>query len=342
MHTSVGADSAQQHLSTTTACYSIPFPNSGFEEGEAEWTIAKGRGDCRVIAVEFPDSRQALQVKATTDTNGARIDGPLVPCAEKGIIEFYGSIRSVSGRALGLWVYHLDADGNVLPGEFWECIESQDGVWHRHTLLGAITPHPRAAFLKVTIIAYPPAGEVVEAYFDDFAFSVPSMRIPPLPRQYKMRPDDREQLTPADVVGPDGIVYPNWTQVGVQGGIPDVPVALRLADMGAKPGTDISGLLNEACRKVGAQGGGAIEIGGGIYHLDNPVTIRDSGVVIRGAGRHQTHLLFRYSLAHPQPTGPATSSGQCLHLPRRHGRARVPVDRRRPARRYDAVRGDRP
>ncbi len=127
----------------------IPFPNSGFEEGEAGWTIARGRGDCRVIDVGFSDGRLALQIKATAETKGARVDGPMVPCTGKGLIEFHGSVRSVSGRALGLWVYQFDAEQERLPEALWLCIESQDGVWHRRALLGAITPHPRAAFLKV-------------------------------------------------------------------------------------------------------------------------------------------------------------------------------------------------
>ena len=264
----------------------IAFSNSGFEDGMAGWTIEAARGgDIRVIDVDFPGSKRALQIKATSERNGARVDGPLVPCAGKGLIEFYGSVRSVSGRSLGLWGYHIDADGNVLPEQFWTCIESQDGVWHRHQLLGVITPHPRAAFLQVTLIAYPTGSEVVEAYVDDFEFVVPPMRIPPWPSQYKIRPEERARLTPADVVGPDGIVYPNWTKVGVQGGIPDVPVAIRLADAGAKPGTDISGLLEDVCRKVGEKGGGAILIDEGTYYLDHPVYIRHNGVVIRGSGR---------------------------------------------------------
>ena len=42
----------------------------------------------------------------------------------------------------------------------------------------------------------------------------------PWPRQYKIKPDQKARLTAADVVGPDGIVYPNWTRCGVQGKIP--------------------------------------------------------------------------------------------------------------------------
>ena len=42
------------------------------------------------------------------------------------------------------------------------------------------------------------------------------------PSQYTISPWETAKLTPADVVGPDGIVYPDFTGVGVTGGIPDI------------------------------------------------------------------------------------------------------------------------
>jgi hypothetical protein len=45
------------------------------------------------------------------------------------------------------------------------------------------------------------------------------------PSQYKIAPWDSARLTPADVVGPDGLVYPDWTGVGVEGGVPDINAA---------------------------------------------------------------------------------------------------------------------
>ncbi len=289
----------------------IPFPNAGFEDGMAGWTVEVARGgDIRIVDVAFSDSRRALQIKATSERDGARVDGPLVPCKGIELLELYGSVRSVRGRSLGLWGYHIDADRNVLPGEFWTCLEAEDGVWHRHGLLGVITPHPRAAFIQITLIAYPKGEEVVECYVDDFRLVKPAMRIPPLPSRYKLRPGDR--LTAADVRGPDGLVYPDWTRAGVQGGIPDLPVALRLADLGATPGTDISPLLEAACRQAGAKGGGAVLLGEGTYHLDRPVTIQDSRVVIRGAGRDKTFILFRYSKVRADAPPPERDIGSVL------------------------------
>ncbi len=123
--------------------------------------------------------------------------------------------------------------------------------------------------------------------------------VPPWASQYKLRPEDRAKLTAADVAGPDGIVYPNWSHVGVEGGIPQVKAVLELAALGAKPETDISELLQRATEQVGNKGGGAIQIGRGTFYLDKPVIIRHSKVVIRGAGRDATKLIFRFSIADP-------------------------------------------
>ena len=56
----------------------------------------------------------------------------------------------------------------------------------------------------------------------------------PWERQYKIKPNEKARLTAADVIGPDGIVYPNWTKCGVQGGIPKVKAVVSIEDFGAK------------------------------------------------------------------------------------------------------------
>ena len=50
------------------------------------------------------------------------------------------------------------------------------------------------------------------------------------------------------VAGPDGIVYPNWTRVGVQGGIPHVPTVVKVDSFGASPGSgkDVADALEKA------------------------------------------------------------------------------------------------
>ena len=121
---------------------------------------------------------------------------------------------------------------------------------------------------------------------------------PPWEGQYKIKPHEKARLTPADVVGPDGIVYPNWTKCGVQGGIPDAKVAVKIEEFGGKANdnSDDSTALAAACRAVGDKGGGAVVLQAGTYYLDWPVTVRHDKVVIRGTGRDKTRLIFRYKI----------------------------------------------
>jgi hypothetical protein len=57
---------------------------------------------------------------------------------------------------------------------------------------------------------------------------------PPWEGQYKIQPHEKDRLTAADVVGPDGLVYPNWTRCGVQGGIPSVKAFASIEKFGGK------------------------------------------------------------------------------------------------------------
>ncbi len=121
---------------------------------------------------------------------------------------------------------------------------------------------------------------------------------PPWPGQYKLRGEDQDRLTAADVAGPDGIVYPNWQRCGVEGGIPAVEVVTSIEEHGgrADDDQDDSQALRTACEAAGRLGGGAVQLGAGVYYLDRPVTVRHDGVVIRGRGADATRIVFRYSV----------------------------------------------
>jgi hypothetical protein len=120
----------------------------------------------------------------------------------------------------------------------------------------------------------------------------------PWERQYKIKPNEKARLTAADVIGPDGIVYPNWTKCGVQGGIPEVKAAVSIEDFGAKANDQIddSEALALSCLAAGKMGGGAVLLGEGTYYLDRMVTVHHDNVVIRGKGPDKTNLIIRYSI----------------------------------------------
>ena len=107
---------------------------------------------------------------------------------------------------------------------------------------------------------------------------------PPWAPAYKIKPTETYRLTDADVVGPDGIVYPDWRYAGVPGGIPEVRERARIEEFGgrADDGRDDSQALQAGARFVARKGGGALVLGRGVYHLDRPVIIQDDEVVLKG------------------------------------------------------------
>ena len=149
-------------------------------------------------------------------------------------------------------------------------------------------PTPNTALLRIT------ATVLAALLCTELSAGEPE---PPWPPTYKIRPEEKHRLTAADVVGPDGIVYPDWRHAGVPGGIPNVPQRARIEDFGGKADDDADDAeaLERAAAAVGKAGGGALVLGKGTYHLDRPVVITDSGVVLRGQGAEATRLVFRYA-----------------------------------------------
>ncbi len=295
----------------------IPFPNGSFEQGEACWFFSRERGLQTRATAEFTKTPPgALRIFADNDKGiMARVDSPFVAVKGPGNVEFHFEACGFAGRHLSTTVRQYDVDKNYLPGlDSWTECGDTGGKWVEGMI--DVLLDEKTAYVQVRFLPLPAQGEVIDVFFDDFRIEVAPMPIPPWKGQYKLKPTDK--LTAADVLGPDGIVYPNWKNVGVQGGIPDVPVAVKLADLGAKPETDIADLLDKACREAGAKGGGAILIGEGTYFLSRPITIKQSGVVIRGAGKDKTKLVYNSPAGQPgtdvgfywpkdgEPAGPDT------------------------------------
>lgn len=110
------------------------------------------------------------------------------------------------------------------------------------------------------------------------------------------RDHTRETITAADWVGPDGIIYPNWTWAGVHTGEPgkrvrgipsrtdifaDIPAELA----GKENGEVFTERMVTLLRECGEAGGGVVRLPAGTFTLTRPVVIPHDRVVIRGAGR---------------------------------------------------------
>ncbi len=124
--------------------------------------------------------------------------------------------------------------------------------------------------------------------------------------QYKIRPWETSKLTDADVVGPDGIVYPNLTGVGIPGGIPAInpaspPAGYTLynvtsATYGAD-GTDdinddqaVADALADALANAASGGKSILYFPAGTYYLTAPLIINKNNVVVAGDSKTTTIL----------------------------------------------------
>jgi hypothetical protein len=107
-----------------------------------------------------------------------------------------------------------------------------------------------------------------------------------------------DPLTAADWVGPDGIIYPDWTWAGIhlgqsameQRGIPNrttiaASISAKLA--GPAQGEAFTTALERTIAQVGAAGGGVIQLPAGTFDLVRPLVIPYHRIVLRGAGRGQ-------------------------------------------------------
>ncbi len=161
-----------------------------------------------------------------------------------------------------------------------------------------------------------PADWDLRGYLDKIYFGpiLNEYDSPPWEGTYKIRAHETERLTAADIVGPDGIAYPNWTNVGIPGGIPERKVTHNATDYGAKPGDTIDDApaLQDAINAIEAEGGGVLFIPEGTYYLDRPITVTADNMVLRGAGSEKTHLLSRFSMRGLNPELRGFNSGDSI------------------------------
>lgn len=111
----------------------------------------------------------------------------------------------------------------------------------------------------------------------------------------------------ADIPGPDGIDYPDFTRAGIAGGIPDVAVVIDATLVGATPddGKDDSAGIQAAIFAAAAKGGGAVLLPAGQYHIDRTIVIDHDNVVIRGEDGERTILRPRFEGAALESPTPA-------------------------------------
>lgn len=287
----------------------LTWPNAGFEDGLTGWSVQDAM--CSLSEEQAAEGQRSLKVVDASTQDGSNTLGPVIPVTGGQVYLIKLQVYPVSGSGLGLYTRVLDRDGKILGDVLLQGAPyAPAGKWLTAQIMVG-TP-PEAAAIQFWHHTYSHA--VVTAYVDDFAIApmLPGQR--PWPAQYKLRAGDRDKLTAADVVGPDGLVYPDWRQAGVPGGIPTVPVRVRAEECGAVPDDDRDDTpaIQAALDRAGEQGGGAVLLGPGVYQLDERLVIRRDGVVLRGSGRDRTRLMFRYDLG-PEGLRWAAPKGDALY-----------------------------
>lgn len=284
----------------------ITIPNGGFEEGLSGWSVNETEPISTVG--EAPDSPgcHALRILDESTSRGSWIVSEKVTCAGPAVVDIRGRLFPVSGSGLGIYVRQYASDGKCISGESHIAgLGGSEKKWLDFSRRVYLLDHTVA--MDLLIHSY--SAATVEAWLDDLHFvRVATVAQPPWEGQYRIRPDETARLTEADVVGPDGIVYPDWTRCGLPDGIPTVTERIELSSFGGVPDDDRddADALDRAVRRAAAMGGACVVLSAGTYHLDRPVTVRGDGVVIRGAGMDSTRIVFRYAL----PAG-----GICFYTP---------------------------
>lgn len=129
------------------------------------------------------------------------------------------------------------------------------------------------------------------------------------PSQYNIRPAETARLTAADVVGPDGIVYPDFTGVGVTGGVPDVNNSgiratytvynvLNYGANGSDTGNDSAAVASAATAArnfldANAANKAILYFPSGTYYLTDPIVFTQSNIVIDGNGPASTFIKLK-------------------------------------------------
>jgi len=272
---------------------------SGFEKGLEGWTVLNGAEMVSVCEEDAASGSKSLQIIDESETKGATVVSDFIP-AKKGLYRLSWKMKFMKGYGPGVQIEFFDSGKNSIGTSSmgFSSKPKSETEWFPFSLDGNSWKES-TAYVRVKIGSW---GSQVNCFRADDVIleALPSEPIPPPWKpQYKIKPDETAKLTPADVVGPDGVVYPNWTRAGVQGGIPDLKEAriAKLEDFGGRPDDKLDdGAAIEKAAASLLPGGGVVQLGKGLYHLDRPICLKGSGIVLRGAGMDQTKIDFRYAL----------------------------------------------
>lgn len=281
----------------------LGFPNGNFEQGLTDWNTSSANGMFQIVSSPVHSGTSAIQVHDTSPTTGGNIRSAMIPVSGPDVYELRGWVRIESGSGIAVDVFAYNQSfQQVLPLPSTYTASGPANQWIPFSQKVFITSD--TSYLQVRVISY--TGGQGKMWFDDLKLvSLNWPRKTPWAGAYKIKSTETSRLTAADIVGPDGYAYPNWTQTGVQGGIPSPPLFVVFDTVGGivDDGNDDSEALQAVCDAAGDVGGGVILLSSGTYNLRRPVVIRNNGTVIRGQGHGPSGTTIDFDYTIPETPG---------------------------------------
>ena len=276
--------------------YSADFYSNSFEDNLNVWKIGSGKELFSISDKEAVDGKKSLHILDKGDNEGCGMETDFIP-AGKGVYKLSAKVRIYDGYGPFMGVNFYDSSKKFISqGNLHFGSKPENSDWKEYSLeIPAYSED--TAFLKVKVGS--PVRNSNDLYIDELKLSFEEAKaVPPLwTPLYKIKPEEKARLTAADVVGPDGIVYPDFSRAGVRGGIPDISSLkiVRVEDFGAVPndGKDDSDAIRKAVSSLGSDG--IVQIGEGTYNLRGFIKITGNGIIIKGAGKENTKLVFDYA-----------------------------------------------
>ena len=210
--------------------------------------------------------------------------------ARKGSYRMTGKIRFLKNFGVGLHVCFYNAAKRKIGsmGTHYGSLPGSTEKWFDIDFSGS-SYQDETAYFSVGFNF--PAWFDMTIRVDDLKleYQEPTPRPPLWKPAYKLDPSDRSRLTAADVPGPDGIVYPDFSRAGVQ---PDQRDAVKRNVVRIAPSSgDLYTAITRAVESFGPEGG-VVELAPGDYTLNRFLYITRDNILLKGAGKDKTRILF--------------------------------------------------
>lgn len=279
-------------LFSATAAESLAPEALEFKPDLSNWKVNLGREGLHLHPSEYGT---ALEIVDDSVDKASNIISEFIPAGVGGY-DLTGKIQIDSGEGINLKVRFYDKNKRELDQTELVWIRTQEKQPWTDFRLRAYAAWPATAYMTVNIYSWYPA----RCRFRVAALKLTSFEVKPIPPawtpQYKTHDPASPLITRADMIGPDGIVYPDFTGAGLYA-VNNYSNEVRLEDFGGRPETGFDNFpaFMKALHRLYELGGGVLRIGEGEYELNHPVYIPHDNIAIRGAGRDRTKIRFTFS-----------------------------------------------